>query len=141
MSQKGCGRKLQSNLRYSPGICLDGTRKTMKNVTGQPVFGPIVQPETSLTRSWNANHSAAPFVFRNVKKVCRNTRVDDVMQRNVNELLIQGFCLLLVVRITPYGICLWTPCGHCTTYLLASCMRKPGRSDYNRKFYAIMMRT
>jgi hypothetical protein len=28
MNWKGCGRKLLSNLRYYPGICLEGLRNT-----------------------------------------------------------------------------------------------------------------
>jgi hypothetical protein len=48
------------NLRYSPGMFLEGMRKTTKNLS-QLVSGPIFEPGTSQIRSRSDKHSSTMF--------------------------------------------------------------------------------
>jgi hypothetical protein len=50
MNWKGCERKRsQHNLRYYPGIYLEGLMKITKTKSGQPVSGPSYDAENMVT--------------------------------------------------------------------------------------------
>jgi hypothetical protein len=58
MNWNGCGRRRSwPNLRYYPSICLEGPKKTTRNLSGEPVSGPRFQPGTSRIQIRSFNHS------------------------------------------------------------------------------------
>jgi hypothetical protein len=56
------------NLRYYPGICLEGLRKTTKTSVTIAVSGPGFDLRTSRTRGGSANHLATTLV--DLRKIC-----------------------------------------------------------------------
>jgi hypothetical protein len=61
MNWKGCGRKLSwHNLRYYPGIRLEGLRKITTNLSGEPASKPRFEPGTSRIRG-SVNYSTTTF--------------------------------------------------------------------------------
>jgi hypothetical protein len=59
---KGFGKKRSwPNFKIYPGILLEILRKITKNLAGEPLSGPRLNPETFRARSRNFKHSKTTF--------------------------------------------------------------------------------